>query len=407
MGWVPFINSKIPEAQPSVRLHIERNYVMSRRWFRPSTPSNPSAESITDNVLTTALAGDLSRRLFSKRMLVAVPVAAAALLADAPGVAEAAPVADWTLTGNAIPDATKFVGTTNNQPLIFKTNTSAGGGERMRIGATGDVNIGTQESLGRLTVQTKTTSQTSIYGQSTSGYGVVGMSSSSVGLYGSSTEDVAIYGTSTKSTGVFGSSDYGDGTYGYSKQGSGVVAFSVNGSGLLASSINNYAGYFSGKVRVTGLLEKPAGSFKIDHPLDPENKYLYHSFVESPDMKNIYDGVATLDANGEATVELPAWFEALNRDFRYQLTCLGRFAPVYVAEEIAGNQFRIAGGRQGMKVSWQVTGIRQDAYAEAHRIPVEEDKAKQDRGKYLYPTEHGQPETKLEQHELLHHTYAM
>ncbi|PKO17907.1 MAG: hypothetical protein CVU38_21650 [Chloroflexi bacterium HGW-Chloroflexi-1] len=91
-------------------------------------------------------------------------------------------------------------------------------------------------------------------------------------------------------------------------------------------------------------------------------------------MKNIYDGMATLDANGEAVVNLPAWFGALNRDFRYQLTCIGGFAPVYIAEEIQDNQFKIAGGKPDMKVSWQVTGIRQDAYAEQHRIPVEEDK---------------------------------
>ena len=56
----------------------------------------------------------------------------------------------------------------------------------------------------------------------------------------------------------------------------------------------------------------------IDHPLDPANKYLYHSFVESPDMKNIYDGVITTDANGDATVVMPDYFEALNKDFRYQ-----------------------------------------------------------------------------------------
>ena len=133
-------------------------------------------------------------------------------------------------------------------------------------------------------------------------------------------------------------------------------------------------GYFKGNLTVGGNISKGGGSFRIDHPLDPENKYLYHSFVESPDMKNIYDGVATLDQSGEATITLPDWFEALNRDFRYQLTCIGGYAPVYIASEVAGNQFRIAGGRAGLKVSWQVTGIRHDAYAEAHRIPVEADK---------------------------------
>jgi hypothetical protein len=97
-------------------------------------------------------------------------------------------------------------------------------------------------------------------------------------------------------------------------------------------------------------------------------------------MMNIYNGVATLDYNGEATVQLPDWFEALNRDFRYQLTCVGGYAPVYVASKVSGNEFRIAGGRAGLEISWQVTGIRHDAYANAHRIPVEEEKPAKERG---------------------------
>ena len=155
----------------------------------------------------------------------------------------------------------------------------------------------------------------------------------------------------------------------------------------------DYAGYFSGNVNVTGTLSKGGGSFKIDHPLDPANKYLYHSFVESPDMMNIYNGNVTLDANGEAWVELPAYFEALNKDFRYQLTCIGGFPPVYIAQEITGNRFKIAGGSPGMKVSWQVTGIRHDPFAEAHRIEVEVEKTGKERGKYIHPKEYGVSET--------------
>lgn len=151
------------------------------------------------------------------------------------------------------------------------------------------------------------------------------------------------------------------------------------------------AGHFEGNVGVVGTLSKGGGSFKIDHPLDPEGKYLYHSFVESPDMKNIYDGISILDARGEAMVELPDWFGALNRDFRYQLTCIGGYAPVFIASEISKNQFSIGGGRPGMKVSWQVTGIRQDAFANANRIPVEERKPAAEKGTYLYPEAFGKP----------------
>ena len=89
-------------------------------------------------------------------------------------------------------------------------------------------------------------------------------------------------------------------------------------------------------MKITGNLEKAGGSFKIDHPLDPANKYLCHSFVESPDMKNVYDGIVVLDRKGKAEIELPDWFGALNKDFRYQLTAIGAPGPnLYIAEEIS------------------------------------------------------------------------
>jgi hypothetical protein len=170
------------------------------------------------------------------------------------------------------------------------------------------------------------------------------------------------------------------------------VGQNVGVYGQASGGSSSYAGIFSGSVDVSGTLSKGAGSFKIDHPLDPANKYLYHSFVESPDMKNVYDGVAVLDGSGEAWVALPDWFEALNRDFRYQLTALDAPGPnLHVADRISGNRFRIAGGEPGASVSWQVTGIRHDPYAEAHRIPVEEAKTGRERGRYRHPEVHGAP----------------
>jgi len=167
--------------------------------------------------------------------------------------------------------------------------------------------------------------------------------------------------------------------YGYSNSVTGYAIRGQNGAGK--------AGYFQGNVDIVGTLTKSSGSFKIDHPLDPANKYLYHSFVESPDMMNVYDGVIVLDGGGEAVVQLPEYFEALNEDFRYQLTCVGGYAPVYIADEVAGNHFRIAGGKAGLKVSWQVTGIRHDAYAKEHRMVVEELKPPGERGFYSHPRE--------------------
>lgn len=141
----------------------------------------------------------------------------------------------------------------------------------------------------------------------------------------------------------------------------------------------------NGNLTVTGTIAKGAGSFKIDHPLDPANSYLSHSFVESPDMMNIYNGNVTTDKAGIATVTLPTYFEALNRDFRYQLTVMGQFSQAIVDQEIRDNQFTIRTDHPFVRVSWQVTGVRHDAYAEAHRIPVEQSKPASERGRYLHP----------------------
>ena len=108
-------------------------------------------------------------------------------------------------------------------------------------------------------------------------------------------------------------------------------------------------------------------------------------------MLNLYTGNAILGSDGSSTVSLPNWFTALNEDFRYQLTPIGGFAQLYIAEEISGNQFRIAGGRQGMKVSWQVTGVRHDGYARKHPLVVESEKQGQEVGRFQNPEAFDQP----------------
>lgn len=242
------------------------------------------------------------------------------------------------------------------------------------------------------------------------GYGVQGTSASGVGVIGSSSSGDGVSGTTASSTahGVHGSTSSGTtnaGVFGESSatDGTGVLGQSDTGTtaaGVWGISANGFAGYFNGKVHVTGnlsvggTLSKAAGSFKIDHPLDPAGKYLSHSFVESPDMMNIYNGNVTTDTNGEATVTLPSYFEALNRDFRYQLTVIGEFAQAIVGKKVAGNRFVIRTSKPNVEVSWQVTGIRQDAYANAHRIPTEEDKAEAERGTFLHPRLFGESEEK-------------
>jgi hypothetical protein len=243
-------------------------------------------------------------------------------------------------------------------------------------------------------VSGKSDSWIGVQGQSNSGYGVNGESNSFHGMVGNSQKGVGVLGRSKSSDGVAGSSD----------DGYGVTGSSGNSAGLYGQSINDYAAILDGKVKITGNLEKAGGSFKIDHPLDPANKYLCHSFVESPDMKNVYDGVVVLDRKGKAEIELPDWFGILNKDFRYQLTAIGAPGPnLYIAEKISdtttsnknnNSRFKIAGGTSGMEVSWQVTGIRKDPWANANRIQVEEDKPAKERGYYLHPDVYSQPEEK-------------
>jgi hypothetical protein len=224
----------------------------------------------------------------------------------------------------------------------------------------------------------------------TTGDGLVARATSGFGASVTSDTGIAVSATSGTAIGVIGRSTtrgvvgtQGDtscaGTY-------GVGGCATTGDGVVGRSGSGRAGFFDGDVVVTGTLTKGAGSFQIDHPLDPTNRYLSHSFVESPDMINIYNGNVTLGEDGAAWVTLPEWFEALNRDFRYQLTAIGAPGPsLHVAATIEGNRFRIAGGAPRMTVSWQVTGIRQDPYAEANRIPVESWKPEGERGTLLHP----------------------
>ncbi len=171
----------------------------------------------------------------------------------------------------------------------------------------------------------------------------------------------------------------------YGQATDGATAYGVYGNAVSATT--NWAGYFAGNANVTGTLSKGGGAFRIDHPLDPENKYLQHSFVESPDMMNIYNGNIMTDDQGYATVEMPSYFDVLNRDYRYQLTVMGQFAQAIVAQKLVDRRFVIQTDKPNVEVSWQVTGIRQDKWAEANRIQVEVDKLPEQRGKYVHPLE--------------------
>jgi hypothetical protein len=244
------------------------------------------------------------------------------------------------------------------------------------------------------------------------GTGVWGDSSYSFGVAGTSSAQffagVSGYGTNG-SYGVDGESDSAIGVYGATQGEANAIAGGNNPSGSPSdlnatmtlqngSSVPEFVLYAekydgstyvrtdnNGNLAATGTIYGASKQFKIDHPLDPADKYLVHTDVESSEMMNIYTGNAVTDAQGDVQVELPDWFEALNNDFRYQLTVIGQFAQAIVSNKISNHRFSIKTDKPNVEVSWQVTGIRHDAWANAHRIPVEIEKSASERGRYLHP----------------------
>ena len=190
--------------------------------------------------------------------------------------------------------------------------------------------------------------------------------------------------------GVYGSNsnNNGFGLLGYQFSGLTNIGAAVYGSGASGC----LAGWFNGDVTVTGELNvSGAKNFKIDDPIDPTNKYLIHSCIESPDRMDIYNGNITTDESGTATVSLPAYFQTLNIDYRYQLTTIGQQAQAWIESQIQNNSFTIKTDKPNVEVSWQVTGIRNDPYAKAHPMIVEKEKETYARGKYIHPELYGQP----------------
>jgi len=259
---------------------------------------------------------------------------------------------------------------------------------------------------GEYTGTTTTSNSVGVYGRSIpslttdAGWGTLG-DGGAAGVVGRGISATTL--ASTQSIGVDGETtsdaDYSIGTAGFADRynpasAGSLYSYGVYGYGTGAALVaNNYAGWFAGNLTTTGTLVKGGGTFKIDHPQDPENKYLSHSFVESPDMMNIYNGNITTDASGTAMVTLPSYFDALNKDFRYQLTVIGTFAQAIVSKEITGNAFEIKTSVPNVKVSWQVTGVRKDVWANAHRVVPETEKPANEKGKYFHAKEYGKDET--------------
>jgi trimeric autotransporter adhesin len=256
------------------------------------------------------------------------------------------------------------------------------------FGASGMVSIGTTEAQAQLEVIGSTNEGVWAFGGSESDFGI------SQGLNGLRAGGGASTGTDDGGIGawLFGG-DVSDGGTGTTGEGLLVWTGDAGGNGTVGLAAD-----FEGDVFVDGTLSADVKDFKIDHPLDPANKYLVHASVESSEMMNIYSGNVTTDELGLATVTLPDWFQAENTDFRYQLTVVDeRFAQAVISKRIENNQFTIHTNATNVQVSWQITAVRQDAYAKAHPMVVEPVKGAKERGFYQHPELYGQPKEKQTQ----------
>ena len=195
---------------------------------------------------------------------------------------------------------------------------------------------------------------------------VVGLTGQSTGygVYGENFDNIAPLGNGI---GVSGKGYYG--VFGEDRyQGSQPGAYGV---------------YSNGALGATG-----TKAFRIDHPKDPENKFLRHFSIESDEVLNLYRGTTIFDVNGEAIIELPDYFNNINRNVSYQLTPVGAYMPLFIKEKANGNnQFVVGGGISGKEVSWSVYAERNDLYLQKNpqQRMAELEKRPQEKGKYLIP----------------------
>ena len=143
-----------------------------------------------------------------------------------------------------------------------------------------------------------------------------------------------------------------------------------------------YVATFNGDVRVFGNLvtntgtysanggnggasggAAPAGSIAVAHPAGAGHPDIDLGFVTSNEKRVVFEGSVTLDAKGEAVVELPGYTEGLCSKFVYHLTPVGEPAQLYVAEKVKDSKFKISGGFPDLEVSWSVSGLRTAAAA--------------------------------------------
>lgn len=291
--------------------------------------------------------------------------------------------------------------TGNTFGAYFESESNAGVGVAANVGASSGSTVAvraTAASSSARAISANASSATGItygvYAQaaSTSGRAVFGWATASTGsttgVAGSTSSDggQGVSGNASSPSGpTFGgyfssASSTGTGSAGVATDSTGVN-YGVYGETL--SLTNGYGVYSKGRFAATG-----TKAFRIDHPLDPENKELNHYCAEGPEPLNLYRGSIVTDERGFATIQMPDYYEAINRDPTIQLTVVDEtedFVQVKVARRLIHGRFTIRTSKPKTEVYWEVQSVRNDRFVRTYGAPVEVDKPQAKRGTYLQP----------------------
>ncbi len=286
---------------------------------------------------------------------------------------------------------------------VYGENTTNGAGVIGNVGnGFGVLGLSVGNGLGML--GNNSGNGSGVQGQnSANGAGLVGLNNSNgVGLVAQNISatpitglvvaaDMSYFGTDVDDhTGAFGFSEPGPGS-GVGVEGwggwIGVLGLDLTTTG----SPTTFGVFADGDSGASGVK-----AFTIDHPEDPANKMLKHFSMESNEVLNVYRGTVTFNSQGKATVELPEYYESINRNASFQLTAIGAPMPnLFIEREISNGSFSIAGGVADKKVSWTVTSERNDPYLQQYPEKRQNvvDKGSR-RGKYFMPKLYNQPKEK-------------
>lgn len=149
------------------------------------------------------------------------------------------------------------------------------------------------------------------------------------------------------------------------------IAFCCGSSGTATDALfERMVLNHQGNLSIVGALSKGSGTFKIDHPLDPENKHLIHGFVEAPRYDLIYRGsVKLVDGVGVVNIDLASnmtegTFAALTQNVQVvSLNNYDGFGRVRAGKVVDG-KFHIYAEdpTSSDEIAWVVMGERNDEF---------------------------------------------